>query len=198
MHYKHLPARKSRVKQEALQKYCLGGEVCLHVWLSLWTLNLRVAIGNTNKRRHPADLVALHNIALTSKEGGSRLLKAPCHFEGHMFPIENGLHPSRHISVSLWFKPETKKGLHLSHLYVPASKKLHPEMICTGRNSCTFLSDRYLHSFLKGLWTVILHFIVTNGPWKVDMLGGARLGMSGGMLVWVFIFIPNSLKPVHF
>lgn len=49
-------------------------------------------------------------------------LRAPCHFGGHMFPIENSLLPSRHISVSLWFKPETKEGLSLSLSYVPCSK----------------------------------------------------------------------------
>lgn len=35
-------------------------------------------------------------------------LIAPCYLGGHMFPIENSLLPSQHISLSLWFEPETK------------------------------------------------------------------------------------------
>lgn len=40
------------------------GEVCLHMWLSLWPLTQRWAICNPNKRRHPGDFLALHNAPL--------------------------------------------------------------------------------------------------------------------------------------
>lgn len=55
------------------------------------------------------------------------------------FPIENSLLPTRHISSSLWFKPETKE-YSLSLLYVSFFKILHPLMISTGKNSTGYFS----------------------------------------------------------
>lgn len=136
---------------------------------------------------------------LMSKEGGSWLLKAPCHFGGHMFSIENSLLPSRHISVSLWFKPESKEGIALFHSYFPFFENpsswndLHQQEILS------LFSVGYLYSFPKGIYKVILHFIVTNGPRKLDMwdVGGLAM-MALYRACWVYIFIPTRSKLARF
>lgn len=89
-------------------RFSSGGEACLHMWLSLWPLTLRRAVCNANKRRHPAGLSVLHIAPLTSSPPLSKL------------PLQRSRFPSRtvyfhrHISLNLWFKPETKQGLFLS------------------------------------------------------------------------------------
>lgn len=144
-------------------KCCSGGEVCLHMWLSLWPLTLHGAICNTNKRRHPADFVALPRH--TSYKLATPL-EAPCRFGGHVSPLRNSFSPTRHISLSFWFKPETKEGL---------SVPLSLLFLFQNPPSCNDLHRHVFHSFPKGVLKVILHITAAYGPRKHDM------GMRGGM-----------------
>lgn len=157
IHCKHLPAGNGGVKLNGLQSSAQEGW-CVYMWLSLWPFTLHWCIRNANKRRHPADFVVLHVAPLKCGEGkGSTSLKAPCHFGGHMFPIENSLPPSGHISVSLWFKPETNEGL---FLFSPSWNDFH---------RLEFWA-KYHYSLAKKVhWRLFLHFIITNGPRKHDM-----------------------------
>lgn len=144
MDYKHLPARNSRGQADRPPTCCWWGEMCLHMWLSLWSLTLSGAICNTNRRGTLQLWWRFNNASFRGKKG-CRALKVPCHFWGHMVPIENSLLPSRHISVSLWFKPDTKVGLSFfrsppfSHL-LPLLKTLHSRRIWASRNFAAFFS----------------------------------------------------------
>lgn len=171
------------------------------MWLSLWPLTLRGAICNPNKRRHPADFVALHNTPLRTKEGRlSTPLKAPCYLGGHMFPIENSLLPSKPISVSLWFKPETKEALILSCAFpfqkLPSWNDLHQQELL---RFFFFFPFPYIHCFPKGVLKVILHFIITNGAQRMTcgMVQDWQWeeACSPYRADWVYIFIPTCSKP---
>lgn len=66
------------------------------------------AIQSTNEGRHTTSRFLLWIYTAHLELFVSFKLSGHC--GGHMVPIENSLLPSGHISVSLWFKTETKRG----------------------------------------------------------------------------------------
>lgn len=57
--------QKQPGQDQGTPKNCSKGEVCLHMWLSLWPLTQHWAICNPNKGRHPGDFFSsLHNTPL--------------------------------------------------------------------------------------------------------------------------------------
>lgn len=96
---------------------------------------------------------------------GSTPFKALCHSGGHMFPIESSLLPSGHISVSLWFKPETNEGLSL-FLICSFSKSSTLKWFPSTRISVFFSSPPSRYQTSKKKWCIEGYFYTSL--WLMD------------------------------
>lgn len=152
------------------------------------------AIQSTNEGRHTTSRFLLWTYTAHLELFVSFKLSGHC--GGHMVPIENSLLPSGHISVSLWFKTETKRGFSspssplssclLSFVFSsPSWNNLHQQE----ELQFSFCFVPYLYwSAVK----VILHLIITILPRKRLTLGTRKwLWRRGGA---VLCFRSHMLK----